>query len=64
MYKHKLSPKKHILIDFKISLTLFGSKLSSGNLLLVCKSLHTYSVNCETMRAHVVTHKRQKGVQS
>jgi len=45
-------------------MTLFGSKLSSGSLLLVCKSLYTYSVNCETMIAHVVTHTRQKGVQS
>jgi hypothetical protein len=53
---------KYMLNDFNISVTLFGSKLSSGSLLLVCKSLHTYSVNCEKMIAHVVTHTRQKGV--
>ena len=55
---------KHILIDFKISVTLFGSKLSLGSLLLACISLHTYSVNCERLITHVVTHTRQKGVQS
>jgi len=44
--------------------TLFGSKRFTGSLLLGCKSLHTYSVNCEMVTAHVVTHTRQKGVQS
>jgi hypothetical protein len=55
---------KYVLTDFKISVSFFGSKLSSGSLLLVCKSLHTYSVNCEMTIAYVVTHTRQNGVQS